>query len=137
MALFLSCCSAFSPLVFIRIRGPLTRGTACTYVPTWAAVTPGGFSAAVASCLRSLVLCRKEKVIRDELSWWDLFLDQGVREQHITVAWKTFVRFHPQVFEIDNLVALRIIGCGLTGTCSHAVSGTLLPVESSMLVCFG
>jgi hypothetical protein len=33
----------------------------------------------------------------------------------LSVAWKQFARFHPQIFEVENLIALRIIGCGLTG----------------------
>jgi hypothetical protein len=67
-------------------------------------------------CARSIVEhSRKGKVIREELAWWDVFLRQAMTDGQLIVAWKTFPRFSPQVFDVENLIAIRIIGCGLTG----------------------
>lgn len=55
--------------------------------------------------------------IRKELEFWEPFLKRAVDEGQLVVGWKTIPRMSPQMFDIDNLRALRIIGCGLTGQC--------------------
>ena len=58
---------------------------------------------------------REEDNVRAELEWWIPVLEFAEIDHQVNVCWKPVARIHPHIFEIKNLVAIRLIGCGIKG----------------------
>lgn len=63
----------------------------------------------------TIIRFREEQVARKELAWWDDPLLHALESRSLNISWKPIPRIHPHIFDIDNMVAIRLVGCGLTG----------------------